>query len=276
MPYVRKQARTFARKAGRGLLAQGAKYVRKRYTRPSGNVKYNKLVKEAAMAVSMLNAEKKYIEVPVNLFEVGQVNINATGARQFDVSPLMSQGTDVSTRNGNSIKLTSSFFQFQVSQQGTLSASPIKLSIELWKLKGKPLGAFANTATVAPATDLYDESIFSSVLDLTSTRNMDHFSDYQLIAKRMVYVKGDDVATTDIQTKTLTMPIKWNRGKGHHIRYQGTSNSSADIANGQIIMLFRCDVGNRGTTVSTASVPITGASTGLTVRMGYKHWYYDN
>lgn len=276
MPYVRRQAKRFARRAGKGLARQGATYVKKRYTRPSGAVKYNKLIKDAATAVTMLNAEKKYVTYPVSSFAVGQLANNSSGARQFDVTPLMSQGVDVSSRNGNSIKICSSFFQFQVTQQSATITTPMKLRVELWLAKGVPLGAFASTGSSAPITDLYEPSVFSGVIDMTSTRQPDHFQDYRLIASRTVKVNGDQVAGGDVQATTFTMPIKWNRGKGHHIRYSGVSNSSADIGNGQIFMVFRADLGNRDTTASTKDVPITAASSGLIVKMGYKHWFYDN
>lgn len=269
-------ARKFVKRARKGLVRRAGTAVKKRYTSKSGGARYGRMVKDVARVVSMVNAEKKYVSYPVASFAVGQLANNSSGARQFDVTPLMSQGTDVSSRNGNSIKICSSFFQFQVNQQSSTITTGIRLRVELWLVKGIPLGAFASTGSSAPLTDLYEPSVFSGVIDMTSTRQPDHFQDYRLIASRNCYVPGDQVAGGDIQAKTFTMPIKWNRGKGHHIRYNGTSNSSADIGNGQIIMCFRADIGNRDTTASTKDVPLTAASSGLIVKMGYKHWFYDN
>ena len=260
-------------RAGKKAVVRAAS---KRYGTKGGGVRYGRMVKDVARVVSMVNAEKKYVTYPVASFAVGQLANNSSGARQFDVTPLMSQGTDVSSRNGNSIKICSSFFQFQVQQQSSTVTTAIKLRVELWLAKGVPLGAFASTGNAAPITDLYEPSVFSGVIDMTSTRQPDHFQDYRLIASRTIQVPGDQVSGGDIQAKTFTMPIKWNRGKGHHIRYSGVSNSSADIGNGQIFMVFRADIGNRDTTASTKDVPLTAATTGLTVKMGYKHWFYDN
>jgi len=270
-------ARKFVKRARKGLVRRAGTAVKKRYTSKSGGARYGRMVKDVARVVSMVNAEKKYVTYPVATFSVGQVDGNASGARQFDVTPLMGQGTDVSTRNGNSIKICSSFFQFQIQQQSNTITTPIRFKVELWLVKGIPLGAFASQATTAPITDLYDNSVFSGVIDMTSTRNMDHYSDYRLIASRSVYLPGDQVSGGDVQAKTFTMPIKWNRGKGHHVRYSGTSGSSADISNGQIFMIFRTDVGNKNTaTVSTKDIPLTAVSSGINVKLGYKHWFYDN
>ena len=270
-------ARKFVKRARKGLVRRAGTAVKKRYTSKSGGARYGRMVKDVARVVSMVNAEKKYISTPVASFSVGQVDTNASGARQFDITPLMGQGTDVSTRNGNSIKICSSFFQFQVQQQSSTVTTPIRLRVELWLAKGVPLGAISSGGTTAPMTDLYEPSLFSGVIDMTSTRNPDHFQDYRLIASRNCYLPGDQVAGGDVQAKTFTMPIKWNRGKGHHVRYNGTSGSSADIGNGQIFMIFRTDIGNKNaTTASTKDVPLTATNTGVLIKMGYKHWFYDN
>ena len=277
MAWAGRYGKRVVRKAGRGLVRKGVGMVKKRYTNKGGNPKYKRMVKDVARVVSMVNAEKKYVTYPVASFAVGQVDGNASGPRQFDVTPLMSQGTDVSTRNGNSIKICSSFFQFQIQQQSSTITTPLNFRVELWLAKGIPLGAISSGATTAPITDLYDTSVFSGVIDMTSTRNMDHYQDYRLIASRKVYLPGDQVAGGDIQCRTFTMPIKWNQGKGHHVRYSGTSGSSADIANGQIFMVFRCDVGNKSaTTASTKDIPLTVINSGINVKLGYKHWFYDN
>lgn len=233
--------------------------------------------KKLAMMVSMLNAEKKFIEQKPVEFSVGQVAQNASGARQWDVSPLMSQGTDASTRNGNSIKLTASLFQFQIKQQSSAITTPITLIVEMWRCMGTPIGAFTSSGGVAPMTDLFDPSVFSNVIDATSIREQNHYGNYKLLRRKVVKLQGDTLAASDIQTKTFIMPHKWNKGKGHHVRYQGTANSSADIASGAIYMTFRADIGNKDATASTlTTIPITAALSGITVNFGYTHWYYDN
>lgn len=267
----------FVRRARKGLVRRAGTAVKKRYTSKSGGARYGRMVKDVARVVSMVNAEKKYVTYPVASFAVGQVDFNSSGARQFDVTPLMTQGVDASSRNGNSIKICSSFFQFQVQQQSSTVTTPLKFRVELWLVKGVPLGAIASGATTAPITDLYEASVFSGVIDMTSTRVPDHFQDYRLIASRTVRIAGDQVSGGDIQATTFTMPIKWNKGKGHHVRYAGTSGSSADIGNGQIFMVFRTDLGNKNASnASTKDIPLTAVSTGVNVKMGYKHWYYDN
>lgn len=257
------------------------KAVKRRYglTKKSKVPKYRTMATDAkklALMVSMLNAEKKFVEQKPTSFAVGQVANLSSGARQWDVTPLMSQGADANTRNGNSIKITSSLFQFQITQQSTTIPTPITLIIEMWKCNGTPIGAFASTGSVAPIIDIFEPSVFSNVIDATSVREQNHFANYTLLRRKVVKLPGDQIAASDIQSKTFIMLHKWNRGKGHHIRYQGTAGSSADIARGAIYMTFRADVGNRDTTASTLSVPITAASSGVVVSMGYTHWFYDN
>jgi len=258
------------------------KYAKRRYglNKKSKLPKYNVMAGDArklATMVSMLNAEKKFVEQKPVEFSVGQVAQNVSGARQWDVTPNMAQGLDANTRNGNSIKLTTSLFQFQIKQQSTTITTPINLIIEMWKCNGTPYGAFTSSGGVAPITDLFEPSVFSNVIDATSTREQNHYANFTLLRRKKVRLQGDSVSAGDLQTKTFMIPHKWNKGKGHHVRYQGVANSSADIARGAIYMTFRADVGNKDSTVSTlTTVPILTALSGVTVSMGYTHWYYDN
>jgi len=259
------------RRAKRGVK----KVLKKRYVRKSGGMKTNRLMKDAIMAYKMLNAEKKSVTLGITNVTLGQVNVNSTGAGQYDITPVPPQDATASGRNGNSIKMCSSLLQFQV-QGMSLTTSKHTLYIDIFKVNGTPIAPFSVGATSLPATEIYNNGIFSGVIDGTSTRYQNNFSDYQLIRSVKCVLPAEQLAN-EVSNKTFKIPLKYNRGKGHHVRYDGTSGTTSDIANGQIVMILRVDVGNLNTvSPSTLNVPITATSTGLIVRWGVQHWYYDN
>lgn len=254
----------------------GVKKAKARYyNKNKGRFKTGTIIKDAIKAYTMLNAEKKFVAQGITEIDLGQVDGNASGGRQYDVTPLLTQGTTANTRNGNSVKLTSSFFQFQIVGM-VATISKIKLFVDFYLVKGTPLGAITNNGSSVPMTDIYDPTIFSGVIDGTSTRNQDHYSDYQLLRSHKCTLMNESLAG-EINTMTFGIPMKYNRGKGHHVRYNGNTGTSTDLANGQIVMLLRADVGNRNSvSTSTQNIPIKGVSSGMLVRWSVKHWFYDN
>lgn len=261
--------------AYKNLKKQGKGAVKKRYTTKTGGVKTNQIMKDAMLAYKMLNAEKKYISQEVSSIQVAQVNGNGNGWRQYDCTPVPALGDTVNQMNGSSLKLTTSLFQFQVSGM-TACISKNRLIVDIYKVGGTPISVIT-TDSGTPMTEIYEPTIFSGVIDANSTRFQNNYSDYTLIRSMKVKLDAEQ-QTGEIATKTFSMPIKYNRGKGHHIRYANPRvGGSADIDNGQIVMLLRAENGNHsGATVSTQSIPITAINTGLIVRWSVKHWYYDN
>jgi hypothetical protein len=262
----------FYKKARKGVK----KVLKKRYVRKSGGVKTNRLMKDAMMAYKMLNAEKKVSQGAFNgnqVILVGQVDGNSTGAKQFDITPAPSQGTTSITRNGNSIKLHSSLLQFQVIGQA-LTISKHVFYVDIFKVNGTPINGFSAPATSSPATLLYDNGVFSGVIDGNSSRFMNNYSDFTLIRSYRCTLPAEQQAS-EASTKTFTIPLKYNRGKGHHVRFE--ADGSSVVANGQIVMIMRCDIGNISTTTtSTQPVPVLATQTGISVRCAVKHWFYDN
>jgi len=262
--------RKFVKRAVRGAK----RVVKKRYNigkKKRGGVNTGAIAADVMKLMSMVNAEKKIYTLALQSNSVGQVRINATGAQCFDITPMMGQGTDQFTRNGISVKLHSQLWQFQVIQQSA-ALSGNTIHIEMWYNSGPT----RDQATLL--TDMYEPSIFSGVIDMTSTRNPDHFKDYRLLRK--VSRKLHDPAYAgDLVNSTFTIPIKFNRGKGHHIRYTGSgfTNYLNDVQAGQIFIIMRTNNGNSSpTTASTLPVVVTGINTGLTVKWANKTWFYDN
>lgn len=258
---------TFPAKAYRGAK----KFVKKRYglNKKSKGLKYGNIAKDVLMLKKMVNAEKKIYEVKdTTSLSTGQVYGNVTGTICYDITPLIGQGVTQSTRTGASIKLSSALYQFQFQQQLNATIAN-KVIIEFWVNKGTQLdSATAREYLFAPST-------FSVVIDYNSPRNSDRFSDFQLV-RRIYKTIPADANPGDTAQSTFDIPIKFNRGQGHHVRLAQSATTYADILNGQMFMTIRSQVGNNSSIASTKDVPVTGALTGLSVRFAYKTWYYDN
>lgn len=219
---------------------------------------------------SIVNAEKKrYLSQATNLV-LGQVDGNATGCTVLDITPAPAQGTTDVTRNGDSIKLHSSVFNFQFRQQSAC-ATAIKGRIEFYYVLGAP------QATSTVVSQMYLTNPWASgsvVVDLSSHINQDYRQQYKFIRGVNVYVPTDQIsgANTIIDVK---VPLKYNFGKGHHIKYNANSTT---ISAGMIIAIFRADRGNSST--STAST-LTGLvdtviNSGLYFNYNVTHYFYDN
>ena len=196
------------------LINTAKKTIKKRYN--VGGKRTSKpntaaIVSDVMKLMSMVNAEKKIYQLPLQTQFVGQVAVNLTGAVCLDVTPMMAEGSDQFTRNGISIKLHSQLWQFQILTEGSAQVAN-KVHIEFWYNTGTVL----SQSTLL--TNLYDPSIFSGVIDMTSTRNADHFGEYKLLTKHTANLKEQNIAGA-ISNITFQIPIKFNKGKGHHIRY---------------------------------------------------------
>jgi len=261
-----------------GKAARSAKrFVKRRYgigKKRSLNVP--QIARDVASLATMINAEKKILSIgSANTLAVGQnigqVNANVSGALCFDLTPMMPQGSGVSDRTGNSIKLHSSYFQFQCQTQANTQQS-IKVRIELWSNPG----LVQDQAVVM--SNLYVSNPFTGIIDFNSARNPDHFNDYRKLMTRTVYLPADNFAGQTM-AKQLAVPFKWNRGKGHHVRYTGTGSTNYlnDVKAGQLFLLYFADCGNSNiTTASTLPVGFAAAATAANIKMSYRHYYYDN
>ena len=268
---IRKYAKKALKSVARGL---GRRYVKKGQRAGLKTMNYNQISRDIMMLKNVVNAEKKFFDYEYNnagtkFFTVGQTNGTLSGAFCLDVTPLIAVGSTVSQRNGNSVKLTSALYQFQLEQMSAMTLDT-KLIIEFWSVKGQ----------YEPASQLltntFSPSTFSQCIDTMSPRNQDKFSDYKLI-RRVIKTQKADQLTGTASVSTFDIPVKFNRGKGHHIRL---NNDNTDILNGQIYMTIRCGIGNASSSIVTTgkNVPsaMTAINTGQFVRFAYKVWYYDN
>ena len=265
--------RKLANKAYKGAK----KGLKKRYglNKKSGGLKYGQMASDIMMLKKVINAEKKYFNYTAGqAYNVGQVNgTSASGTLCYDITPLISQGTTPDARIGTSVKLCSGLYQFQITQMSA-TYFDAQVTIDFWINKGQPV------TTTDAITQLFDASQFSGVVDTNSPRNQNRFADYQLIRSVKRTIKQDQVNIADLQTLTFDVPIKFNRGKGHHIRLVNSISGTAvnDVLNGQMLMTIRCSAGNSSALAnSTRDVPYaTVLNSGQAVRFAYKTWFYDN
>lgn len=259
------------------LYKGGKRYLKKRYglNKKSTGMNLGTLASDVMMLKKVINAEKKYFNYNGGgPFDFGQVNgTSSTGAICYDITPLVSQGLGPDGRMGASIKLCSALYQFQITQQSAVYF-PAKVYIDFWINKGQAV------QVTDGLNQLFVPSQFSGVIDGNSPRNQDRFSDWQLIRSIRRTVPGDQVASGDLQTITFDVPVKFNRGKGHHIRLVNSlsQNPINDILNGQMLMTVRCSVGNASpANNSTRPVPYANLlNSGQSMRFAYKTWFYDN
>lgn len=263
-------------KRGKGGLVKRAKRaVKKRYTSKRGGVKVGKMAKDIMYLKSVLNPEKKRIGgnslADGGALVVGQVNGNADGYFSMSGHPVMSQGTGVGERTGSSIKLHSSIWQFNFTQQ-TSASVPQKLILEIWQITDQ---AYSSASTFF--TTKWDVNPFVGtpfVRDYNAQYDPDYYTMGKCIARRYITVKEDSVSGQKQQT-CIKVPIKYNKGQGHHVRYVGDTNA---VASGQLIMIIRSNRGNCSTATACTMTGVTDVSinTGTEIQYNVVHYYYDN
>lgn len=229
---------------------------------------------EIAKLVGMLNAEKKTFTISNQNVAIGQVIVNNNGFYSFDCTPIPAQGTTSITRNGNSIKLHSSFIRMQFSQQsGTVN--PIKVRIRMDLVKGTPQSAGTWPSTILEPNPFITGG--GSIYDYNSQTNADYFGILKTIFTRQIVVRQDTVTSGTTITDVM-IPLKYFRGKGHHVRF--AQDGAQTISDGQLILFVTCDNGNASTsTACTLSGPPLGgsaANTGLQMSYNIIHYFYDN
>lgn len=252
------------------LYNKARKAVKKRYVAKSGGrkstggIRVAKMAKDIMYLKSVLNPEKKRLEVTETGLTIGQVNGNGDGGFFADCTPIMGQGAGYAQRNGAGIKLHSTVWHFQFAQQAS-ATSRVKGIIEVWEVLGDPQGGFTFR------NEHFDVNPFTTVRDYNCQINPDHFMKGRCVARRRFSVLTDSVGGEKLITD-VKIPIKYNKGKGKHIRFEKDTNT---IANGQMCLIIRLDRGNIGA-VSTLNVPDVAINTGLTCQYNRLDFYYDN
>jgi len=266
------------RKFGRKVFKRAGRYIKKRYFKGKGygSPRIGQMSKDLSFVKSMINAEKKrFNQVSSNIL-VGQINANFAGGGFHiqDITPTPGQGTSYSTRNGDSIKWSSSHMKFQVTSQLVGNSNSMKFKGMVVQVLGAPQAI----NDIVPNLFVGNKWINNSnsglqIYDSNSEIDPDYFGQYRIVRRFSWYLPVSQTASTRT-VKTYTVGLKLNNGKGHHVRFQQNSNTVTD---GQYVLIIFADSGNiSGTTSSIVTAPILTGNTGASVQMDLLHYYYDN
>lgn len=244
------------------------------YTRPTPKPKSKKRKPQKSktnVIQAMLKPEKKHKNTSGAGNVVGQCNINASAYGAYDITPLCASSTTYGGRTGSKIVLTSSYIQMQFSDQANRN-SPIRGSIYIFKTMEPQSSPGTFTAS------MFNYNPFAgggfSIIDYNSNYNIDQLQNWKLIRKKNFIHKPDSV-TNQVGVSSFTIPLKYNKGKGHLIQYD---KDSTTIIDGQILMVVLLDNGNVNTTSPStlSNIPNLGISSGLKFDYNIEHYYYDN
>lgn len=246
--------------------ARGA--VIKRYFNKGYQPKVQRIIKDVAMLKSMVNAEKKRINVTQTSYQtVAQVNANNSGHYLLDLTPQPAQGVGYNQKTGNSFKWHSSFLTFQFSGQSN-NISGLRMKIEVVKVVGQP---FSNMQDVMGKYINATNFLSGTIYDINSKRDPDYYKNFRVIARRYVHLLPDQI-TGDIPVRYFDFGFKL---KDHHVK---VDDNGPTVSQGQVFLLITADSGNGNSTTAstTTGAPITAAATGAVFLYDHTHYYYDN
>lgn len=271
MPSFNTTAKKYFKKQGKRALG----YAKKRYL-PKGQLNVKQIAKDVMLLKSVINAEKKRLDSGLlSTTTVAQYSDNTGSAPSNsgyvfeDITPTIAQGLTIKTRNGASVKLHSGLLNFQFVQQANCNG-PTRIRIFIIKIKNAVI-----TPSLSELQKIFDANPVTLFNDYNSLRNPDNFSDYQVLAKRNVFVNPDAGNSNVAMMKDLQIRLAL---KNHHLRYDQDSTTLRD---GQIVMIAFADSGNKGSATTTtgwlgAAAPVTGPTSGVNIYRNYRWYYYDN
>lgn len=257
----------YVKRVGRNI----ARAVKKRYVR-KGKPNVKRIVKDVAFLKSVLNPEKKrYLINNSSNQPLGQISGNSNGCLALDVTPIVSVGAGYTQRNGASIRLHSSYMQFQLYHQSS-TTSPIRIKFWLFQVMGNPQSPVSSVPAsfLSPNPFIYSANTVA-IYDYNSARNPDFMKQYKLIRSHTCTIQPDSL-TSQIIVKDVKFGVKY---RNYHTRFSQDSNT---VTSGQLVLLITADVGNcsTSTTSTLALVPSTVANTGCSINYNILHYYYDN
>ena len=269
---IKKTAKKTAQIVGTAV-ERGAK------ARYGGTTGFANVVSDVLTIKKLLNVEKKtFTGVSTSLPNpLGQL-YGPTGSGHFtiDTTPFPASGSGHSQRTGSSIKLTGSYFRFQLSQQSA-TASPIKFKIYVCENKGDTISVATNVDQTVPAVNIFEVNRWIkttdavNIYDYSSNLNPDRMGNWKILRTYKGVMPSDQYSGI-LGIKEVSFGVKY---KNHHVKF---IDDTTTIIRGQICLILVADCGNSGSiNASTLTqVPITVINTGLTFRYECKHFYVDN
>jgi len=253
------------------------KAVKKRYVNKQG-IKLVQVAKDVMMLKNVLNPEKKRLEGFYREQFVGQVNIDAPYFFLRDITPYPAVGTGYADRNGASVKLHSSHWRFQFKQLLNTNAN-VKLKITIFEVKGKPMVQGAELDAwfdrVLQPNPFITNALGTTtpIRDYNSQYNPDAFNTYRIVATKRFTIKNDYLSS-QLMIQDVSVGLKYNKGKGHHLRWDKNTQT---LTQGQLVMCITADRGNVSINPSTLlNIPDQGAYTGIGFSANRMDYFYDN
>lgn len=254
------------KKVGKGIKKVAKGMIKRRY-RQSGVYQLSRDVKYLK---SVLNPEKKRFQLNYTDNNLGQCIGNTSGFGHYDITPIPAQGTTSVTRNGNSIRVSTSYIKYQFQAQSITNGTPIRYRLMVVKCLGTPITPSQNIVT-----QMYQNNSFitgGSIIDYNSDRREDTFKQFVVLRSKNIYLRANQ---HNGQTSIVTgsMGIKY---KSHHVKF--TADGSTAYSDGQLAIIILADNGN-ASTVSASTLTgtsSTAVSTGAWVQMDVTSWFYDN
>ena len=226
-------------------------------------------------------------------FIIGQSYNTSTVANvgswaSIDITPVPLQNNETNGRVGSQITLTSSYLKLQYQQQSATSTWPFRVKTLIVENTGPSVSASqAMTDMFQNNPFTYSSANTAGFIDFNSTRQPDNFKNYRIIRQMVTKVPIDPYYAAGnlgaLQIKETTMKLKYNRGKGHRIRYlqNNTANLTANVSAGQIFLMMLVDYGqtsNANQQLTDVNRSIVGSqllSSGLLANFHLTHYYTD-
>lgn len=260
------------------------KYVssKKRTTRkrtkkmPVSKISTEILKRQVRVLQSQMDGEKKRITTFSQAL-IGQVEGNNDGIEVINVTPIPQQGIQTNMRTGASIRLHSTNYQFNIGQATDATVARINYKLTWLLVKGAPY----TTSTLSSQfiNNVYNPNPFISVTcrDYNCQYNPDYFNTYKVLKVVKGFVPTDPVTNVAL-SRSFSVGFKYNRGKGHEVRFNQNTNGQDNVFNGQIILVIQCDRGNSDPVVTSTAGGIysTLPGSGLFLQYNKIDYYYDN
>lgn len=228
------------------------------------------------------NVEKKHYEAVLTgtgdeAYEVGQVDADAEGTQNIDITPSISQGIAHNQRVGNSLKLTGIALKYQIHGMDNLHA-PLKVKFTLVKVSSPDIAA---VSTNEVRSMIWDTNPLTGVRDTNAPLN---YATLKQNGIKIIRTHTCRLPAAPIDTSAISND---NQYKAHKtglfsiamqdiVRF---ASASATVPEGHKYYLFvQCDTGNKNPSTSSTKtdIPVVNHSTGASLRLHAKYWWVDN
>lgn len=201
------------------------------------------------------------------------------GWMSMDITPYPSESNGFGGREGSQINLVSSYMQFKFAQMGTNTLTPIKIRMVIVKVLGAPQDSSAALTQFFLNSALPNGTAINNntgIIDYNSNISPDQRHQYQVLYNKTTTLYQDNI-DAGLQVKQHVIKMKYNRGKGHKVRFVQNTNS---VSSGQLLMFVTCDAGNINDTYAFTgngfgTLTNNLASSGATMNFNICHYFTD-